>query len=84
MADTQLSYVAPDGTRSLEAASQLIGRLLFPIGDASVTLIQALLDRPTQAEVAAYVATPAIAVSYDMGTLDQPADGSQPLDFGVL
>lgn len=52
MADTQLSYVAPDGTRSIEEASQLIGRLLFPVGDASITLIQALQDRPTQEDVA--------------------------------
>ncbi|AWB21253.1 hypothetical protein DA075_10300 [Methylobacterium currus] len=84
MADTQISTIAPDGTRSIEAASQLVGRLLLPVGDGQQTIPQALSDRPTQADVAAYVAAAALAVSYDMGTLDQPADGSAPLDFGVL
>lgn len=62
----------------------VIPQVPIVVGGTLTTLPQALSDRPTQAEVEAYVAAAGIAASYDMGTLDETADGSGLLDFGVL
>ena len=52
MAAPQLRILGPDGKYSLEPADQLLARILIPVGDGYVTVLQALADRPTQAEVA--------------------------------
>lgn len=70
MADPLIPYVAPDGTLSLEAAAQLIIRLLIPDGDGLVTLPQALADRPRQAEVAAAIEAVQADV-VDLGPLER-------------
>lgn len=51
MAETQILRQDPDGSRGLESAAQLIGRVLLPVGDGLMTIPEALADRPTQQDV---------------------------------
>ncbi|WP_238192043.1 hypothetical protein, partial [Methylobacterium frigidaeris] len=56
MADFLLRGINEAGRPARESAAQLLARIPIPVGDGAVPLPQALLDRPTQADIAARLA----------------------------